>query len=276
LSDCPKQVNLRDQKEGNMIWLVSAIVAVVCGGAGFWLGMKLIKSAMDDRQIALIHEQTVDRQQYLACVRREIANVLVTRNADAYLAVLKQVEARVDELRNKTDALAAHEHQHLAKKYPQYSDFDPFQTLDHVLFSNTVDWMSDEELGAHYSDIIYFEALCARVLKSWKRFDPLPQRQRDHAIDYAQKLKDSLFLDRLKEAETIYYLTCGDEMNIENAKFSVRWVNHFAEVRHGVMFKDTGEYGLFSSFHDDKNGQIYKSYMRSDASFNEGKHLMGL
>ncbi|MGA9659630.1 MAG: hypothetical protein WBQ60_11085 [Asticcacaulis sp.] len=254
-----------------MNWLWGILIAGVSGAGGFMFAAKLAFSNAAEEKWQIIREQAIDRRNYLGAVRRGIANVLMERSPDLYKTCFSQICKRVDDIANKSDELVKAEFAHIAKKYPIYENFDPFQSYDYVLLADAASMESDDELLERYSDIIYFEGLSAKIFKSWWLFKPVPESQREYLSDYVQKYKDTLFLARLKEAETIFQLTRGESVFVDNIIFSIRSVPHIAEVSYGVTFKDTGECGVFSTFYgDDKN---FKGYYRADTSFEDWKVL---
>jgi len=90
-----------------------------------------------------------------------------------------------------------------------------------------------------------------------------------HLEKYVQRFKDTRFKNRLKDAIRefrVYESNKAPEPLYETAAFSVRRVRHFAELRYGVHFKDTGEFGLYTVFNDDP-GERYIGFYRSDAAF---------
>jgi hypothetical protein len=59
----------------------------------------------------------------------------------------------------------------------------------------------------------------------------------------------------------------------ETGLFEVYYLPHFAENKYGVYFKDTGEFGVHSSFYDDSRDKTYNSYYRSDRKFEAENYL---
>ena len=58
----------------------------------------------------------------------------------------------------------------------------------------------------------------------------------------------------------------------ETKVLAVSHVSHFAESRWGFYFKDTNEFGLYTSFSDDNN-KNYECFYRSDSKFEEEIYL---
>jgi hypothetical protein len=63
-----------------------------------------------------------------------------------------------------------------------------------------------------------------------------------------------------------------DITSYETSTLSLRRVDHIAEVRYGVHFKDTNEFGLYGAFYAD-DGKVFRSYYRSDANFEKQEYL---
>jgi hypothetical protein len=66
----------------------------------------------------------------------------------------------------------------------------------------------------------------------------------------------------------------AEEALYETATFSVCRVPHFAEVRYGVHFKDTDEFGLYGMFvFDEPDKEPHSHFHRSDAGFEKESYL---
>jgi hypothetical protein len=107
--------------------------------------------------------------------------------------------------------------------------------------------------------------------KDWQLQDPATSdKDLKHLEEYVEKIKDTKFRQRLVAAVEEFYarrggggLTSGYETDL----LAVRYVHHYAETRYGVHFKDTGEFGLYSYFYDDRKDKTYERYYRSDREF---------
>jgi hypothetical protein len=87
---------------------------------------------------------------------------------------------------------------------------------------------------------------------------------------------DALGINTYEEVEQHYAIrdfrvhqasTREPAMIYESPLFTVRPVSHFADVRYGVHFKDTDEYGLYTIFLDDSGEKTYEFVFRSDDTF---------
>ena len=58
-------------------------------------------------------------------------------------------------------------------------------------------------------------------------------------------------------------------LEMETRLFDVYRVQHYAEIRHGFHFKDTDEYALYGVFYADNRDEPYRSYFRSNRTFED-------
>jgi hypothetical protein len=143
-------------------------------------------------------------------------------------------------------------------------------TRDYVLYADALSTNTYDEVERHYTDIIRFQALQIAVDDNWSDIhQPTNEAELAHLEKYVRQFKDTRFKNRLKDAIRefrVYESNTAQEPLYETAAFSVRRVRHFAEIRYGVHFKDTDEFGLHTVFIDDRS-ERYISFYRSDAAF---------
>lgn len=227
--------------------------------------------------------QAHDRNNLLNTYRREIANVLVWSDPDRYLEFYRTLHAEISTYNEwKIDALQA-KHDELAKRFPQYEDFDAFGTRLHVLYADTWGGWSDD-LAARFADITRFQALaCATYWKDTATWfgGPTSDSDIDHLSSrYIEMIKDTKFALRLERAVDDYRVWCEgkggyplhwdspiEERTFDNYSFMVRPIESFGENRYGVHFKDTNEYGIYGSYVFEDKPRVMHSYYRSDAAF---------
>jgi hypothetical protein len=211
----------------------------------------------------------------LRVLRRELANWLCLRDTDRYVQIYNSAHEngggitvdREDQRRQ----LAA-----LTKKYPLYADFDFIGTRDYVLYPDALAPHSYDEVADHYSDLIRFQALQAALDDDWWGFQTTSDGELAHLEEYVEKIKDARFRRRLKNAMREYHAWENgrhkDVAFYETNMLTVRRVQHFAETRYGILFKDTDEAGLYTVFHGD-GGEIYTGFYRSDEKFEKEVYL---
>jgi hypothetical protein len=254
-------------------------------GAKTGVGVAKTTRNFASRDVQTAHAH--DRNNLLNTYRREIANVLVWSDPDRYLEFYRTLHAEVSTYKGwKIDALQA-KHDELAKKFPQYEDFDAFGTRLHVLYTDTWGGWSDD-LAARFAEITRFQALaCATYWKDSAIWfgGPTSDSDIDHlASRYIERIKDTKFALRLERAIDDYYVwregkggyhhwdSPEEEKTFTYRNVVVQPISHFAENRCGVHFKDTNEYGLYSFYVFD-DGRISHSYYRSDAAFQNERRL---
>jgi hypothetical protein len=182
----------------------------------------------------------------------------------------------------KPDALQA-KHDELSARYPNYEDFDVFGTRLHVLYADVHSWHS-EALDEMFADITRFQAILCATKRRWDWFEAASGGELQHLTEYVKRIKDTKFQLRLERAISDFYVwrhfkdeTTDDRMEVANAVFdygniNVRRVEHFAENRYGVHFKDTNEFALYCFFMFD-DGRTSYSYYRTDSAFDNEQRL---
>jgi hypothetical protein len=110
--------------------------------------------------------------------------------------------------------------------------------------------------------------------KNWSESYPTvhttSEKELAHLETYIRQFKDARFEYRLKEAMQEFHgyrNNTNDDLSYTTDRFSVRPVPHFAELRYGIHFTDTDEYGLYTFFLADNREKPYIGFYRSDAAF---------
>ncbi len=220
-----------------------------------------------------------DRALLLMTFRRELANYMVRRDPDRFIELYNQAHNEAREIsqlaRQLENAALETQHTTLCEKHPIYNDFDLFGTREHVLYENAVNMKSLENIEAHYLDLVRFHALQIALDKDWKMIGPATSHgDLEHLKEYAQRIKDTKFKQRIIDAIDVFYRTRDSYEKIEdspiiyeNDSFQVQHAYDVASIRYGIHFKDTDEYGLYSFFVDDDRDKTYYSYYRSDEKY---------
>ena len=133
---------------------------------------------------------------------------------------------------------------------------------------------------ALFADITRFDGVLCALDPDWKWFHATSDDDLAHLITYVQMIKDAKFRLRLERAIDDFYLwrSARDETpgarddTFDYGDTTVRRIDHFAENRYGVHFKDTNECGLYSFFVFD-DGRISHYYYRCDHTFQEERPL---
>jgi hypothetical protein len=163
-----------------------------------------------------------------------------------------------------------------------YEDFDLIGTRAHVLYADAFNSHSVEDIEEHFLSLVKFHAIQRADDKDWEFRGPaVSDKDIEHLQGYVRKIKDTRFLQRLKNAVADFY-TYRDSRGFEPAQhqlvyetkgLSVFRIPHIVEIRHGFHFKDTDEFGLYSVFYADGRDKPYESYYRSDRMFEAENYL---
>lgn len=245
-------------------WLLALLVALV---VGFWLGAKAAGAGFQDTAQRLLRTHAIDRNNYLRVLRREIANHLMQRDPTKFERLYESVADEVWKYETFSKIGLAAEHRAICERYPQYSDFDFIGTREHVLYPDAFSWNDDESVSEHFRYIVKFQALNALLDRDWKHFRATSEDDLEHLREYTRRVLDTRLRKKMVRAMSLYYQARGESLDFEADEFSVVHVSHVAELRRGIHFKKTGEYGLHTLFDD------HVGHYRSDATFDEQSWL---
>jgi hypothetical protein len=249
-------------------WLAGAAIAGIV--AGYLAGWRAVITAMRPALQQLNRNLANDRNLALGLLRRELANWMFRHDPDRYLQTYKKAHEAAKAISTTEGSEQRAELADLTEHYKCYTDFDLLGTREYVLYADALSTNTYDEVERHYTDIVRFQAL--QIAVDDNRSDihhPTNEAELAHLEKYVQRFKDTRFKNRLKDAIRefrVYESNKAPEPLYETAAFSVRRVRHFAELRYGVHFKDTGEFGLYTVFNDDP-GERYIGFYRSDAAF---------
>jgi hypothetical protein len=233
-----------------------------------------LKSANPIWQEALT-TQAIDRANYLGTLRRELANILVWRDPQRYLQFYRKLHAEITSLVSWRHEEVDKRLTELRSRYQFYSDFDAMSTRDHVLYAEGYPFMSYDDLEARYKDIVMFAALSSISDPSWKAaasrhfVHTTSDTDLAHLSEYVQKIEDTKFrlrLERITESGASLPSIADNPLDFDNDAYSIKYLPHFAENRYGIHLKHTNEFGIYSFYISD-DGQVRRSYYRSDHTF---------
>lgn len=255
------------------LWLLALLVGVVFG---FWLGAKGAIEGAKPGLERLAETQAYDRNNYLRILRRELANHLMQRDAGSFARFYEKLHDDIGRYDTFSKEALAGEFRALVERFPQYDDFDLIGTRQHVLYPDALSIHDDDDVREHFRTIVRFQALNAKLDNAWSRFRATSEDDLNHLREYARDVRDTKFKRRLKATIDLFDLARGEDRDaFETRDFSVVRVSHFAEMRYGVHFKDTDEYGLYGAFYGDRV-EPYEHYYRSNILFEEETPLVGL
>jgi hypothetical protein len=158
----------------------------------------------------------------------------------------------------------------LSDKYNSYTD-NLLAAPDYVPYAEVLAINTYEQAESHYIDINQLQALRTELNHSRPpEYQPRNDEELEHLEIHAQRFKDTVFENRIKKAIHelhIHRASTPKSATYHTALVEVRHVPHFAEIRYGVHFKDTDEYGLYGLCFDKTHDKTSESFFRSDASF---------
>ena len=213
----------------------------------------------------------------LSTFRRELANYMVRTDPNRFLSFYRkacETEAAIN-VAGKAER-AAH-FTLICKKYPTYEDFDLVGTREHVLYAETLARYSVEDIEERYLDLVKFHALARSLDADWrsKTFPATSDSDRRHLESYVESIKDTRFRQHFVGAAreffgywyNSHYSQVEGSSLYETEALSVYHVPSLGDSRYGFHFKDSDEFGLYLSLHDDARDKTYEEFFRSDSKF---------
>lgn len=263
-------------------WLLLLGGAALLGGSGFFAGLYLaawqFRLAQKNMVFGYERDSATDRHMILFLLRRELANWMLRQSPDRYVAAYKNAQLKAERILTRSTVEQEAEHDRISQKYPRYKCFDLIGTLEWGLYDETLNDFSFDEVASHYQDIVVFNTLQKSINTEWSYASAGSLRATSIIEEYVANYKDGILQKKIKDAikeHSVFMKGKEITANYENNSFKVFYINHFAESRLGVHFKDTDEYGMRGVFvHDDGEASI--SYYRTDARFQNEKLLWPL
>lgn len=256
----------------DLVWpLIGLVAGCFIGGK---VGFAVARDSMSPEIKELSRLVSYHRSGQLQILQRELANILIRRDALRFLEVYEKVYEESEALKTAEKSILEAQYLLLSNKYPQYADFDLLCTRDYVLYSDIATQYSSEELEQRYHDILLFQALQVFLGEyRWPKWSVANNKELEHLKEYVQKVIDSKFQKRLEQAN--YVGRQRQEIIFETPEFRVVRVPSFFpyENAYGIHLKSTNEYGLYgfsvdySSVDDDGDIKFFEQYYRSDAGF---------
>ncbi|UPK23440.1 hypothetical protein [Bradyrhizobium sp. 131] len=239
------------------------------------------KPASQDASVSS-RASAIDRSNLIHAYARELSNYLIEINPDRYYTIYNRALAEQEKLFAADAKVREAQLLILTERYPVYENFDFIGTRPYVLYRETLERYSEDDLDEHFFNLLKFHSLQRAASEEWRMQMPmLSKKEEDHLYGYVQKVKDSKFKERLKQAVrefnaarrsalSDFQLSDGSQL-YESAEIAVFKLYDVAEVVKGFWFKDTNEYGVHSVFYgDDKS---YESFYRSDRTFEKREVL---
>jgi hypothetical protein len=224
-----------------------------------------------------------DRELILATFRRELANYMVWHDPNRFTSLYEKACAMELSIQTADKEMRKAQLTVITKKYPFYRDFDFVGTREHVLYADSLNSRVLEDVEDHYLKLVSFQALQRSLDDDWKfRTNTATGKDDlDHLVKYTKKIADTKFYRSFVAAKNEYFANC-DSFRLSKPDSVSDYENRFFEVfrlpsmpdnKYGFHFKDTGEFGLYSSYYDDSKDKFYDNFVRTDRLFKASIYL---
>lgn len=219
--------------------------------------------------------------RYLEVLRREIGNILMNLDPDLMVSSYEKGWRCQDELVKAGKERVSADLKSLTLKHQFFSEFDLLGTRHFVPYEEARRMSSDDDLVERYLEISKMILLSKLVDPEHQNFRLFTEEEFEVLRKTVRRCKDRAFKSRIEGAVDRYYAlqraidrygskeAQGALNSLEDGDLEVfRLPNVGPENELGIVFKKTEEFGVYSTFHDD-DGKVFKSYSRSDATFNK-------
>jgi hypothetical protein len=261
------------------IWLFAAGVL-----AGYAFRPKGKQESRSQDAITSSRASASDRSNLLHAYSRELSNYLVQLNPDRYYTVYSRALDEQEKLFALDKTTREAQLQILTERYPVYDNFDFISTRPYVIYGETLERYSADDIEEHFLNLVKFHSLQRAASEDWRLLMPmLNQNELNHLAGYVRQVKDTKFKQRLKQAvrefsaarrsELTDFQIPDDNKLYESAEMAVYKLYDIAESMEGFWFKNTNDYGIHSAFYGDKIGEVYESFYRSDRTFEKREVL---
>lgn len=253
--------------------VLSGIIGLIIG---FFIASKIMHSDNDDAIRSLKSQKDADQDEYLKVLLRSLSHVMIVRDLDAYCRIKKRTFEKVKEFKKYSQDAKSQTLSLIAEEYPYINDFDKMNVKEFVLPLDSASLLSTEELGKVYEDIHIFLA---------QNNDPsvypeeVLKKNEEFFEEYIQRLRDAVFkqnvlreINAYKNAEVA---SDKKNLNYNFRNIQILPLNHFAETRYGLHFKNTDEYAIYGIFYDD-NSKAHETVYRSNKSYEAEESLDAL
>lgn len=252
---------------------------------GYVIGVKLTAWVAKPGVREKDFSQAIDRGNYLQTLRRELANLLIWRDPQRYLKLFQELSAELAPIKLWRPEEVQKRLSELCEKYPNYIDFDAIQSREYVLYPDSIDALSYDELEAHYRDIVTFVELSLVADPVWKQAywagsvfsftGEHPQKAIEHLSEYVERIADTKLIFKIDQAMEAYYSRTDSQTGrLDNALYTVAHTDGLTpDYRYGIHLKNSNEFAIYSTFvYDD--GRTTCNHYRSDSKFEKQKVLL--
>ena len=181
-----------------------AVGSLVLGAfLGFVLGAVAGQSVSKEEMRDVKRHKLEDQKLYLGVLRRELANLLIQRDPDRFLAFYEETFYQLTDMGEKPKSLIDAEEKLIIEKYPMIADWDHINTHDYVLYDNG-QFHTENELYAVYRDLVTYQTILS--YRPATQADPLKwqpaltHQRLEHLRSYISEFKGTRLKHRLVEA----------------------------------------------------------------------------
>lgn len=242
---------------------------------------KKAQPAYDHQRVQLTRNLNEAETRCLEGLRREIANLIVIIDPDLMTRCYEKAWSFEREIAENAIRAQAEE-AGLIAKFPMFPDFDLLGTRHFVPYSEARKSLSDDELVERYHEISRMLIFMRRREEFKSKYPVHDENEHKVLIDRMRAEKDRRFRERIEDAMgRFYWYRAGLEegepsrlgvTNFANDEFDIFRLTNVLDNEYGIVFKKTGEFGVYG-FHVFDKGKIIYNYYRSDAQFNE-RHVL--
>jgi len=243
--------------------LISGILGLVIG---FFIAAKVKKSEYQDSIRLLKSQKKADQNTYLQVLLRNLSNILIARDLDDYCEMRRKTFNKVEEFKTYSPELRTNKISQISERYPYIKDFDKIDAKEFILPFDAVSTLGLDELHEVYEDIHVFLAADDH---SNGMINEVVDYNRNFFEQYVQRIKDTKFKQKVLREIRAYLdtkvITDKVDLTYTLRNIEIREIDHFADRRYGLYFKDTNEYAIYEVFYD--GSKAYESVYRSDNNF---------
>lgn len=253
-------------------WLTAIVLAVIA--LNWWFNRSNRKTKMElvNFNTERLYERiAVGRKFYLEALRRELANVILTQDLEAFEKAFYSMLEWEAEIERADKPRREAEYNLLLETFPSLEDFDLIGTKHFIRHDESAMWSLDDAVE-RYKNISKFLVL-----------DPeRPAGHQHHSFnrevelfrERIRKYKDTRLKAAMDEGMARYYAWRQDREAKDEFKDNDYEVYSLAgrsrrdftpEIEYGVVCKKLKEYGIYSFFAGDD--KTYYNYHRSDPTF---------
>ena len=219
--------------------------------------------------------------RYIEILRREIANMIVEVDP-CLMARAYDKSWKFEQEINENSVRAQAEESALVAKFSRFSDFDLINARHFVPYYFERKILHDDELVEHYLALSHMLMILRRRDEFVSRLPIHDERERAFLEDRMTAETDRRFRHRMETAVSRFdayrngFKAAAGSLpmstDYEDFEGRIMFLPSFADIRYGIHFKKSDEYGIYSFFvHDNGYGQ--HSWYRSNHTFEHEKRL---